>query len=1221
MSRSFRAFALSLAICAFAATTIWAQADTSVNGVVTDPTGALLPGAVIKLTNSDNGAERVTKSDGSGRYSFGQIQPGFYVIDAKAEGFFDVKIEKFRVLVGSPVTLDIHIQNLAKTSESVTISADAAQVNTQDATLGNAIGTKPIMELPFEARNVVGLLSIQPGVTFFGDPSDYRSGSVNGGKSDQGNVTLDGVDTNDQQKRSAFTSVLRTTLDSVQEFRTTTTNGGADAGRTSGAQVTLITKGGTNELHGSLYEYTRNTLTSANTFFNNESGTPRQKLIRNVFGGSLGGPIKKNRLFYFINYEGRRDASDYSVVRTVPTALFRQGIFTYQDVNGNQQQLNQAQLKLQDPTGQGVDPAVLKVLQSYPMPNDNTTGDGLNTAGYRFNSAVPLSFNTYIAKLDYQIDPAGKHMLFWRGNLQNDDFVPATSTAASELPGQPSASRHLENSKGFAVGYTWLATSNMVSSLRYGFTRQGYTDTGTQSSAVVSLRDIDDPFSTSKGVNAVIPVHDIEESVTYNKGAHTIQFGGSLRFINTKRLSYENSFSSAISNSSWFFDQGQGLVGDLAIDPNTQTAFTRQMSNILGFVDEGHGYYNYDKQGNLLPQGQGISRDFTDREYEMFLQDSWKVKKNFTVTAGLRVSLFPPLFEANGYQTSSNIPLGDWFNIRGGLAETGQSQALAPALTFNLASAKGGRGLYPFQKHFSPRIAFGYSPDGDTGVGRWLFGGPGKTSIRAGAGLFYDMFGQSLIQLADATSLGFSTQLTNPANAHYETSARYVGPTVLPANLLPPAPAGGFPQTAPNAFAIAQGLDSALQAPYSISLDFSFSRELSHGFMIQGNYVGRLSRKSLQADDVAAPTNLIDPKSGQSYFQAATAMQVYLRAHPNASGADVAGLKAIPFFEDLYSGYAGGGFTATQNLYQNYWQYGLNNDTGPLASIDDAPSNGCSPCSSLGPNAMFNSQYSSLAVWRTRGSGSYHAMQWTLRKHFSSGIQFDFNYTLSKSIDLGSYRESDTITNGQIINAWNTRQMKAVSDYDARHLISAFFVADLPYGHGRRYGNNVNPVVNFLFGGWGVSGIWRQSSGLPVGVGDGGQWATNWNLSGFAIATGPVAVHNNKNSTTGGPNIFADPNVAFNLFEPNFPGTTGGRNILRGYGLFNIDGAISKRFAMPYSERHTVQIRAEVFNVTNSAQFDVSTMNLDIGDSANFGKYTSTLGNPRVMQFAARYEF
>ena len=793
------------------ALSLLAQSDSSVSGLVTDPSGALLPHSAITITNTDTGANRATTSDSSGRYSFPQLQPGNYKLQAKSKGFSDVNVDQIRVLINTPVTLDLHVASVGQTSETVSVNADAAQINTTDATLGNAIGTKPIMDLPFEARNVVGLLSIQPGVTFFGDPTDYRSGSVNGGKSDQGNVTLDGVDVNDQQYRSAFTAVLRVTLDSVQEFRTTTTNGGADVGRTSGAQVALITKSGTNEFHGSLYEYNRNTDLSANTFFNNSDGIGRQQLNRNVFGGSIGGPVVKNRLFFFLNYEGRRDASQNSVVRTVPNALFRQGIVTYTGASGNET-LTPAQVQALDPSGGGEDPAVLKILQAYPEPNDNTVGDGLNTAGYRFKSKAPLSYNTYIAKLDYQIDSAGKHVVFWRGNLQNDDYV----GSAPQFPGQASASRHLENSKGFGAGYTWLATPSLVSNLRYGFTRQGYDDTGIENTPIVSLRGIDNPIANSKGLSAIIPVHDIEENLTDSLGAHTLQFGGSMRFINTKRLNFGNSFSDGNANSSWFFDQGQSLLPADAVGNTTVTE--RSMTDILGFVTEGDAQYNYDKSGNVLPQGQGIRRNFVDREYELYVQDAWKIKRNLTVTAGVRGSFFPPLFEANGYQTSSNISLGQWFNERGYLAENGQSQNLAPQLAFNLADSKGGHGLYPFQTHFSPRFAIAYAPEATSKLGKLLAGEPGKTSIRAGFGMFYDLFGQSLIRLADATALGFSTQLSNPANATYTGTPRYTLPTVIPAGLLPAAPAGGFPQTAPNAFAIAQGLDSALLHEYRFQL-------------------------------------------------------------------------------------------------------------------------------------------------------------------------------------------------------------------------------------------------------------------------------------------------------------------------------------------------------------------------------------------------------------------
>ncbi len=423
---------------------LFGQAVTSLTGTVSDPTAAVVPKASITIVNEATHATRSTLSDSAGRYSFLQVEPGTYTVTAKAPGFADVIVSNVRLLVSTPATLAISFEKLGTTSEVVSVTSDAGVLNTTDASLGNAVGGRIITELPFEGRNVVGLLALQPGVMFLGEPDpgtigDWRSGAVNGGKSDQGNVTLDGVDVNDQQNHTAFTSVLRVTLDSVAEFRTVTTNAGAEMGRTSGAQVSLITKSGTNALHGSLYEFHRNTVTSANDFLSNSSGVERAKLIRNVFGASLGGPIKKDRLFYFLNFEGRRDASDQVALRVVPTEEFRNGIFTYVRTDGSIGKLSPEQITALDPAHLGANPDVLALLKTYPLPNDFTQGDQLNTAGFRFNASTPLTWNTYIAKINYQVDPAGKHQVFIRGNLQNDNFVPKLSTAIPQFPGHPAS--------------------------------------------------------------------------------------------------------------------------------------------------------------------------------------------------------------------------------------------------------------------------------------------------------------------------------------------------------------------------------------------------------------------------------------------------------------------------------------------------------------------------------------------------------------------------------------------------------------------------------------------------------------------------------------------------------------------------------------------------------------------------------------------------------------
>ena len=391
-----------------------------------------------------------------------QLTPGTYKLTAKAPGFTDVEMSNLELQVNAPATVPIIFAKIGSTTTTVMVEAAATQVNTTDASLGNVIASQAIVELPMYARNIVGLLASQPGVTIFGSSGqgangtnnlDSRSGSVNGGKSDQANVTLDGADVNDQNARTAFTTVLRVTPDSVEEFRSTTTNGDAATGRGSGADVALVTKSGTNQFHGSLYEFRRGTETAANSFFNNRSGVKIPFLLTNLFGGTVGGPIKKNKAFFFLNYEGRRDRSATSVSRIVPSATMQQGILLYHDANKVLQQVTPAQIKQLDPAGIGISQAGLALLNAMPAGNDSTGGDGLNTTGYRFNAPVASDQNTYIAKLDYKLDSVGKHSLFWRGNLQND-----SANQAPQFPGQPPNSVTLANNKGFAAGWTGVLT-------------------------------------------------------------------------------------------------------------------------------------------------------------------------------------------------------------------------------------------------------------------------------------------------------------------------------------------------------------------------------------------------------------------------------------------------------------------------------------------------------------------------------------------------------------------------------------------------------------------------------------------------------------------------------------------------------------------------------------------------------------------------------------------
>ena len=408
MTRSEQSIgSLILVVVFFGITLCWAQTSTtSLRGTIVDPNGAVVPGTEVILTNSATAFVRATKTDGQGFYQFLEVPPANYNLTIKAAGFGTLRVDNVRLLVNTPATLNQKLQVQA-VAEKVEVMSQAPLVNTQDASIGHAFTADQMTTLPFEGRDPVSILSLQPGVLYTGNSTDInadadsRSGAVSGARSDQTDITVDGLDDNDPVFGYAFQGALRSTLDSLEEFRVTTTNSNAEAGRSSGAQVSLVTKSGTNAFHGSLYEYNRSKIGEANSWFNErselEAGNPNvpPHLVRNTFGGSIGGPIIKNRLFFFATYEGQRTHETAIVTRFVPTASFRNGILTYQCDNGQNPTcptsglftLNKTDLANLDPycyglgncpQGAGVDPAALAVFNGYPLPNDPTVGDGLN---------------------------------------------------------------------------------------------------------------------------------------------------------------------------------------------------------------------------------------------------------------------------------------------------------------------------------------------------------------------------------------------------------------------------------------------------------------------------------------------------------------------------------------------------------------------------------------------------------------------------------------------------------------------------------------------------------------------------------------------------------------------------------------------------------------------------------------------------------------------------
>lgn len=1246
---------------------VWGQSTASVRGIVSDPQGAVIPNAQVTIHSAETDFQRSLSSGAGGEYEFLQLKPGVYKLSVSAPGFERYENPSLHLLVNTPATLNVAL-TLGKQTDVVSVSEEAPPLNQTDASLGIAFSEKQVKEIPLEGRNVPDLLTLQAGVVYTGNrpdvdrDSDTRSGAVNGARSDQSNVTLDGVDVNDQGNGYAFTSVLPVTLDSVQEFRVTTTNYNADEGRSSGAQVALVTKSGTNHFHGSLYEYLRNTATSANDYFvklaeitQGQANEP-PKLIRNIYGGSLGGPIVKDRLFFFANYEGTRQREEESVVRTIPSATLRQGILQYQDVNGGVTTLSPQQITGLDPLGLGPNPAVLSYFKSFPLPNDNSVGDGLNFSGYRFRGPISTNKDYYIARADYKIDANGNHNLFWRGALQN-----IAASGAPFLPGQAPENTAVDYSKGFAVGYTAVLSPALVNNFRWGFTRQSVGNIGNSDQPYIHFRGMDQGVTRSN--NFQMPVNNFVNDLSWTKGKHTFQFGTNIAIIRDPRESTLNSFSDGIANAAWLDTGGFAASNSSPLNPanggfpGVSDAFANSydfpMIAMLGMVTEVDATYNFGKSGNLLPQGAPIKRNFAEDYYEWYAQDTYRIKPNLTVIFGLRYSLYSPPWETNGLQASPSQNLGTYFSQREAQMQQGIPSNTDSLLTFDLAGpANGKSGFYNWDKaNFAPRISVAWSPE-PQGWLKKVIGDKDKTVVRGGFGIVYDNIGLSLLNTFDQnSSTGFATTLTNPAQIQTVLSSpRLTSVNTVPTTnndgqvLFIPPPSGKFPQTPPTAldsggFQIAWGNDASMRTPRSYTYDVSIGRELPKNFSLELSYVGRYSQNLLTQADLALPLNLTDKGSGITYFQAATRMsQLYRQGlSTNQINASVVGPTA-KYWQDMtqqlkkggaYSLYCNGGSTTNvlQAVYDVYSCFPYN-DTSALNILDvygigDANLSGVNYFPTGGQYSYYNPQYSSLYAWRTIGASNYNALQVNLRRHFSNGVQFDLNYTFSKSLDISS--DAARIgpysgLGGQVINSFSPNQLRAVSDFDTPHQINANFIAELPFGRDKAFARNAGPVLDALIGGWQLSGLVRWTSGFPVTVDNGYYFPTNWEEEGNAFTNTTPQTGTTKFGD-GTVSMFKNGNAAVNDFSHPFPGGSGARNTFRGDGFAGTDLSLSKRWKMPFAESNSVQLRWEVFNVFNQTRFNVQSNRPEVDQVTSFGNYTGLLTQPRVMQFALRYAF
>jgi hypothetical protein len=1263
---------------------ISAQSGTSaINGSVADAQGQVVAGASVKLISTGQNTQRTTTTDGNGAYSFASVTPGTYSIEVESSGFKKTTIKDVQALVDKSTTIAVSLE-IGDVTANVEVSAGGIEniVNTQDASLGNNFVSQQISQLPLEGRNVVNLLSLQPGVT--------DDGAVVGGRQDQANITLDGVDVNDQQtglnidQTEAFTAVLRVTPDSIEEFRVTTLNPDATKGRSAGAQVSLITKSGSNTFHGNLFEYHRNTLTTANDWFNNAAGrftaddqsvidglanvgdfrAPRPKLIRNLFGGSLGGPIVKDKLFFFYNYEGMREAKDTPVTAVVPLASLGQGIIKFFDTTGTLRSLDITAINSftdsQSVDGStvpvvNVNPVAVSILAGaaarYPANISGGGSDGINTGGYRFNAPLPVTQNTHTGRFDWSVTNDQRHQVSFRLNTQQDLFGRAPA-----FPDTPSADRW-SHPMGMAASHTWLIKNNLTNRFSYGLTRLAYSNQGDSSENAITFRNIYTPLNFTTTFSRVNPTHNFADDMTWIKGNHTIQFGTNIRIIRNKRTSLASAFDNGTTNFGYYTNSGDDLLipineylaanfgAGTAVDGAWINSAQSSFVALLGRINQYTANFVFDIDGNPV-SGEPTVREWATEEYDFYVQDSWKLRQSLTLNLGLRYGLSRPVYETQGFQAAPNIGLDEYFRRRQEAAFNGQNYD--EPLIIDLAGPKNGKpGFYEWDKNnFQPRVSAAWSPNFKDGWLAKLFGKDRASVLRGGFAITNDYFGQQLAVSFDANNtLGFVSNYTTPPNQFNildcddisicNPAPLLTGLGMNIQNLPGVVPPGQlvFPLQKPQdlSLQIEASIDRGVKSPINYTWNVTFGRQLPGRMYLEASYIGRAARNLLATRDVMTANNIRDPQSGQTWYEAATQLEIHRR-----SGTPLNNVANIPWFENVYSGislgdifYGDPSLSNTQTVYlmgsfdPNLRYFGGNDWTTAQLLLDLFSTK----------QLFFQSQYGALDSFGTIAKSNYHGAAFSLRQRLG-GLTWDLNYTFSKSLDDTSGLQTAAAYGGAfILNPLRQSDNYAPSDFDMRHIVNFNSVWQIPLGKGRTFLSNSNSFVDALIGGWQLSSIVRYNSGEPIGTGnkffDNSGWVTNWNTKSAVVQTRPIETGVFFNGDGSGlPTIFSNADVAYNSFRSPFPGESGDRNKLRLPSYFVIDMGLQKQFNMPWSESHKLGIKWEVFNVTNTPVFTGPFSETRVGYRPDvgsvptgFGEFTATKSNARVMQFAIRYDF
>lgn len=1209
-----------------------------VTGVVTDSTGAILPDTAVELSNPTTGILLKAKTNSSGSYRFADVAPGpNYVLSVSHDGFSTTSVKNIYLNVSNVRTENVSLRAGSSVEVEVQAAGRDTTLNTEDASLGINYQVSVLNDLPIQDRTTVSrLFQLQPGVA--------ANGSTTGARTDQNYVTVDGLDVNDFATGSGSTNASNTNnlsitggaaVDSVQEFRATVGGFGVGSGPGSGGQFNLVTRSGTNDFHGNLNEYHRDRTTVANDWFNKLAGVARPQLIRNQFGGSLGGRILRDKLYFFVDANYFRTSSSSPVSRVVPLNTYRAGNVGYinnsagcsRTSRANTQPncityLTPAQVQAKDPAGIGINAALRTfVNNAYPQANDLTGGDGVNTGLYRFNALNVDNRSQYSGSMDYVLTP--KIKLHGFGAFSRIDRV----QTLQQFPSSPLLTAPFSD-RSYRWGGTmyWQIGSNKFNTLTIGRVVQDFAFPVTYNPQGIN------PVSFATGtttllaapykspVNAQgrrIPILQFNDDFNWQIGTHTLTLGGSFKYITTSsntKLDYAT--------------LGIGLGGrnttlnaslrpaDILANSTATVTYDSAFAAGLGRIATVTGNYNYDATGKALPLGTGSQRDYKYLQTLAYVGDTWKVTPSLTLDYGVNYQFFSVPYEVNGLETVQQMGFNDYFYARVAQSAAGRSGNNAVPLQSYVLGGKANNGPALFQpdwKNLAPRFAFAYNPSFDRG-----------TVFRGGIGIVFDRTVVNAVQYQQDQSsylfqqpLSVSNGVSGNATAALATDPRYTGNAVVPT--APATPRSGFqpyvtngvPLGLQNGQAFNTTIDPNLKTPYSIMTNFTMEHSFQGKTIFRVSYVGRLGRRLLAQADSNQLIDFPDQASGQTMGQAMANLTTQLRNNPNGTPT------TQPWFENQISGLTARGTNTAA----------VASALGSIISIGDFADTIQALSPFLRPNVGMGAQFALNNYYTNKGFSSYNGLLVSVQQNMAHGLQFTANYTWQHGIDNVSLiaNTNGSAGTGLLCDVLRPRLCRGTSDFDITHLFNAPVTYQLPFGRGRTFGANMPKVLDEVIGGWEISGIPQYRSGTAFHA-TGEAFVASYSNNAPVLFNGDQSALQRQVHKVGSALfLYKDPNRAVNSFQGPIGFQIGSRNMLRGPGAFEFDAGVAKSFAL-YKERVKLKFRADAFNALNHPVFAAPTSGAttaDIVNASQFGQLTATTGNQpfRVLQLALRLDF